>query len=131
MAEVKRAVRVAARIQEELALLIARTVKDPRVVGVVISRVAVTDDLRLARVKFRILDDNGDERRDQALEGLKKATPLLRRELTRAAKLRVAPELTFFHDAGIDDVLNVERLLHEIAVDRKASEKKAKGKKSP
>lgn len=119
MAEVKRAVRVAARVQQELAELLQRKVKDPRVVGVVISRVAMTDDLRLVRVKFRLLESNADERRDEALEGLRKATPLLRRELTRAAGLRVAPEITFFHDDGIDDVLNVERLLHEIATDRK------------
>lgn len=119
MAEVKRAVRVAARVQQELAELLQRKVKDPRVVGVVISRVAMTDDLRLVRVKFRLLESNADERRDEALAGLRKATPLLRRELTRAAGLRVAPEITFFHDDGIDDVLNVERLLHEIATEKK------------
>ncbi len=123
MAEVKRAVRVAARVQQELAELLQRKVKDPRVVGVVISRVAMTDDLRLVRVKFRLLESNADERRDEALEGLRKATPLLRRELTRAAGLRVAPEITFFHDDGIDDVLNVERLLHEIATEKKKKPK--------
>lgn len=124
MAEVKRAVRVAARVQQELAELLQRKVKDPRVVGVVISRVAMTDDLRLVRVKFRLLESNADERRDEALEGLRKATPLLRREITRAAGLRVAPEITFFHDDGIDDVLNVERLLHEIATEKKKTKPK-------
>ncbi len=123
MAEVKRAVRVAARVQEELALLLSRTVKDPRTKGVVISRVTMTDDLRLARIYFRLLEGAAEEAQESAKKGLAKATPLLRRELTRAAGLRVAPELAFFHDDGAEDVLRVERLLHEIASEKKKPKK--------
>lgn len=130
MAEVKRAVRVAARVQEELALLLGRTVKDPRTKGVVISRVTMTDDLRLARIYFRLLEGGGEEAQASAKTGLAKATPLLRRELTRAAGLRVAPELAFFHDDGAEDVMRVERLLHEIATDARRSAKKKSAKKS-
>jgi ribosome-binding factor A len=127
MADVKRAVRVAARVQEELALLLSRTVKDPRTKGVVISRVTMTDDLRLARIYFRLLEGAGEAEQASAKTGLAKATPLLRRELTRAAGLRVAPELSFFHDDGAEDVLRVERLLHEIATDaKKKSAKKTR-----
>ncbi|CAN5145663.1 30S ribosome-binding factor RbfA [soil metagenome] len=122
MAEVKRAVRVAARVQEELALLLSRRVKDPRVQGVVMSRVTLTDDLRLVRVLFRLLEDS-EELRAEAIIGLKTSTPLRRRELTRAAGLRVAPEISFFHDDGLDKVLQVERLLHEIETEKKAKSK--------
>ena len=83
MGDVKRSVRVSARVQAELAELLQRKIKDPRVAGVVISRVTMTDDLRLVRVKFRLLQGDDEARREEALEGLRRATPLLRRELTR------------------------------------------------
>ena len=45
MAEVKRATRVAERVREELAGLVSRDVRDPRVRGAIVSRVVMTDDL--------------------------------------------------------------------------------------
>jgi len=53
-------------------------------------------------------------RRDAALQGLARATGMLRREATRALKLRVAPELRFFFDEGEDARERIERVLDEI-----------------
>ena len=44
--EVKRSVRVAERVRQELAWLITRDVRDPRVAGVTVARVEMPDDLR-------------------------------------------------------------------------------------
>ena len=115
MGEVKRSVRVAARVQEELASMLSRDVKDPRVVGVVISRVLMTDDLRQARVFVRVLEE---DKRDEALKGLAKASAMLRSGVGKRAKLRYAPELEFRYDEGQDAALRIEQLLHEIGQDR-------------
>ena len=117
MAEIKRAERVAERVQEELAGMLARDVKDPRVAGVVVSRVTMTDDLRLARVYFRLLVDD-DERREAAIAGLGRAAPMLRSGVTKRAGLRYAPELRFEYDAGQDARMRIEQLLDEVKRER-------------
>ena len=117
MAEIKRAERVAMRVQEELARMLSREVKDPRARNVVISRVTMTDDLRHAKVYVRLLVDEVGMR-EEALKGLSKASPMLRSGITKGAKLRYAPDLHFVYDAGQDDVLRIERLLHEVKTER-------------
>lgn len=117
MAEIKRSERVAMRVQEELARMLSREVKDPRTQGVVISRVAMTDDLRHAKIYVRLLVDD-ESMRAEALKGLSRAAPMLRAGITKGAKLRYAPDLKFFYDAGQDDVLRIERLLHEVKTER-------------
>ena len=109
--DVKRATRVAEGLREELSRLLGQKVRDPRVTGVVISRVALTDDLRNAKVYFRLLDPS---RRAEAEHGLARAAGMLRGEASKALKLRHAPELRFFYDEGQDDIARVEQILDEI-----------------
>jgi len=109
--EIKRAVRVAEGLREELAQLVGQKVRDPGVSGVVVSRVELTDDLRSAKVYFRLLDAT---RRAEAEAGLARASGMLRREVTKTLKLRVAPELRFFYDEGQDKLDRVAALLAEI-----------------
>jgi len=112
-AEVKRATRVAEGIREELAKILGRKIRDPRVAGVVISRVVVTDDLRNAKVYVRLLD--GDEsRQKELLVGLKSASGMLRSAITKELSLRFAPELRFHYDEGLEKQARVDALLAEI-----------------
>ncbi len=114
-AEVKRSLRVASRLARELSAVIARTVRDPRVASVTITRVDMPDDLRRARVFFRLIEGGeSPERRGQALKGLARATGMLRKEVSQRLGLRYAPELEFVFDDGQDQVTTIERLLHEV-----------------
>jgi ribosome-binding factor A len=119
--EVKRSVRVSARLAKELAWMLARDVKDPRVALVAITRVVMTDDLRSARIFIRLIKD-GDvpDRRNEALEGLARASGLLRREVSRRAGLRCAPELRFHYDEGQDERTRIEVLLEEVKAEERA-----------
>jgi len=114
--EIKRATRVAEGLRQEIATLLGRKVRDPRVSGVVVSRVVLTDDLRNAKVYVRLLDGDA-ARREESIAGLTRAAGMLRREATRALKLRVAPELRFFYDEGEDARERIERVLDEIKRD--------------
>jgi ribosome-binding factor A len=120
----KRATRVAEGVREELSALIARTVRDPRVRGVTIGRVDMTDDLRRARVLVRLLEGGDDDaRREEAIEGLSRASGLLRREVTKRLGLRYAPELVFVYDDGQDAASRIEQLLAEVEAEKKTTKR--------
>lgn len=114
MSDVKRSTRVAGRLREELAAAMSG-LSDPRVVGVLVSRVEVTDDLQLAKVYVRHelgADDVSAQR--ALLKGLDNASGKLRRDVTAALDLRYSPKLKFYYDDAQDAVARVEELLREI-----------------
>jgi ribosome-binding factor A len=116
MGEVKRATRVGERIREELAWLLTREVRDPGAAGAIVSRVEVTDDLKTARIYVRTLEAKAVE---DTLAALKRASPMLRRQVTTRVGLRFAPELKFFYDDRQDAVNRIEELLEEVKRDKK------------
>jgi len=125
MAEVKRSVKIGERIREELASLIAREVRDPRVLGVSVTAVVMTDDLQLAKVRVRhalaadestAANANAEaQRRKSLLVGLDSASGLLRREIGKRLGLRYAPKLVFHYDESHEKRSRVDELLDEIA----------------
>lgn len=107
----KRANRVGVLIKEEICRLILRSVKDPRIGFVTVTRVRVSDDLRHARIY--IAAAKGGE----ALIGLKSAAGFLRGELGRRIALRYAPELLFFLDESLEEDLHLAELFRKIETD--------------
>ena len=94
----KRATRVADQIRMEVADIIIRKTKDPRVGAVTVTDVEITNDLRLARVFVTTLLDAEGER--AAFIGLEKAGGFIRSELGRRLNLRYTPELVFQKDTS-------------------------------
>jgi len=120
--EVKRAVRVAGRIQEALGDLL-RSMRDSRLQSVVVARVEVTDDLSIARVYVRHeLGADDEASRRSLLKALSNAGGRLRQGVVKAVALRYAPTLKFFYDDSPDKVNRVEELLREIEEDRRERE---------
>lgn len=114
---VKRSARVSERLREELSALL-RGLSDPRVMGALVTRVEMPDDLQSAKVFVRRDLGPGDERDRQALvKGLTAASGKLRREAGNALGLRYSPTLKFFYDDAQDAVSRVEELLQEIKKD--------------
>ncbi|WP_437752778.1 30S ribosome-binding factor RbfA [Sorangium sp. So ce1389] len=114
---VKRATRVAERLREDLSNLL-RGMGDPRIAGVLVSRVEVTDDLQSAKVHVRHEFGAEDAASRRALlKGLEAASGRLRRDVARTMGLRVVPTLRFFYDEGPDAQRRIEELLREIKDD--------------
>ncbi len=106
--------RINEEIQRELSMLI-RTVKDPRVQGLVsITAVDTTPDLRYAKVFVSVLDKSAAP---GVLKGLKSASGYLRRGLGSALSLRYVPELVFQPDDSIDKGAHILKLLNQIEKD--------------
>lgn len=110
-----RSSRVASRVREELAGLL-RDLSDPRIAGVLISRVEMSDDLQVAKVFVRheLGDGLAHAAQRSMLEGLEAAGGRLRREVARAVALRRVPTLRFLYDEGRDSAYRVEEILREI-----------------
>ncbi len=99
-------------IQRELSDLILRKIKDPRLGLVTITRVEITDDLRVARVYFSV--GEGHERRQNALAGFKSAMGYLRRTLGPRLGLKYMPELRFIYDDSFDHADTINRIFKTI-----------------
>lgn len=103
--------RLNAQLHETLVALLERAVKDPRVEGVTLTGVEVTQDLAWAKVYFSLL--GGEEERRVAAKGLANVAGFLRRELGRRLHLRSAPQLRFEFDASLERGQRIESLLRE------------------
>jgi len=107
----RRPARVAEAIQQEIASLLIREIKDPRVGMAAITLVTVSPDLRQARVMFSC----PPEEVEQVAAGLASSKGFIRSHLARQLGLRCVPELDFRHDQSVEQQLKIEMLLKEIA----------------
>ncbi|MDQ7783212.1 MAG: 30S ribosome-binding factor RbfA [Desulfomonilaceae bacterium] len=103
--------RVAGLIREVIADLVVLKIKDPRVLGVTITDVRLSADLKTARVYFSSLTDG---KVDDHREGLESAQGFIRRELRRELDLKYIPELSFFYDTAFDHSLRINQLLKDL-----------------
>jgi ribosome-binding factor A len=112
MSQGSRPDRVADQVRSELAILLAREVRDPGIGFVTMTRVQLTPDLQQARVYYTALGDE-KERRSTA-RALERAVPFLRRQIGSRLRLKRVPELQFVYDESIAGQDRIEQLLNEI-----------------
>ena len=115
MATVRRQ-RVAEMLFQELSILIANELDDPRVSLVRVTGLDVSRDLRSVRVFVNHDDDEVPKR--LVLQGLKHAIPYLRREIASRCGLRVVPELIFSYDDTPERAARIDELLQQIAEEK-------------
>ena len=103
-------------VAEELAIAITE-VREPKVVNnfISITRADVAPDLRFATVYFSCIGDT-----EEAAEGLKKCTGMLRHHLATTLNLRITPDLRFVKDGSIEHGAKIARFLEEIKANDKA-----------
>ncbi|MBF8643290.1 MULTISPECIES: 30S ribosome-binding factor RbfA [Pseudomonas] len=99
--EYTRTQRIGDQMQRELALLIQREIKDPRLGLVTITGVNVARDLSHAKVFITVLGKDSSKDIAQNLEILNEASGFLRQQLGRAMKLRTIPQMRFHYDESI------------------------------
>jgi ribosome-binding factor A len=109
--------RIQEQLVQELSEMIRRDLRDPRLGFVTLTGAEITRDLRHAKVFVSIMGD--PEAQKQSLKALKSASGMLRGEFARRAHLRVAPELTFELDLGIERGQRIFELLHSVEDDLK------------
>ena len=104
--------RVSEDIRREIVSVI-RELKDPRVMGKMLTvvRVEVSSDASFAKVY--VSDIKGIESAREAVKGLTAATGYIRREVGSNLHLRKTPELKFIADDSIEQGFNMFKKLSE------------------
>jgi ribosome-binding factor A len=124
--EYSRGQRVADLIQRELAQLIQRELRDPRLGMVTVNEVKASRDLAYADVYITLLGKEGSEDREGSLEVLNNAQGFLRSQLARTLKTRTTPKLRFHYDNSVSDGQYLSKLIDE-AIDKDNSLKPQAG----
>jgi ribosome-binding factor A len=107
----RRPERVAEMVLREVSQMLLRDLKDPRLRGVTLTHVRMSDDLRHGCIFFSHLQ--GHVRAGEAIKGFRSANGFIRRQIGHALQLRYTPELEFEFDPGIESAARVDTLLRE------------------
>ncbi|MDR2400614.1 MAG: 30S ribosome-binding factor RbfA [Deferribacteraceae bacterium] len=108
--------RVAELIKQEVAFIIEREVKDPRVKDVVLTYVRLNGDLSEAFIFFNSYNKN----KLKTIEaGLSATTGFIRRVLKTKVSLKRVPAITFLRDDTEDTARRTENLLDQIMAEER------------
>ncbi len=110
-----RAQRLGEQVKRELALVIQRELRDPRLGMVTVNFVDLSKDLSHASVNVTILTADDEETGIyEALTLLNRASSFLRTELGRVLKIRRLPYLRFFYDDSLKKSAQINTLIHAV-----------------
>jgi len=116
----KRSEKVADLIRKEISEMLVKMIKDPRIGFVTITRVAVSEDYRSAKVYFSVAGTV--EERQRSMEGLNSAKGYVRKELGRRIHLRYTPEIIFKFDPSIEYAIHIGEVIRHIKGEEETDE---------
>ena len=103
--------RLGDQLRVEIADLIQKEVRDPRVGFVTVTEVRMSPDLKHARVYVSILGDEAQTA--ESLDALERSRGFLKSQIGHRLKLRYVPQLRFVLDETLDKSARIESLLKE------------------
>ena len=102
--------RIAVEIGQEVGVMVAGELKDPRLAGLVtVTEVRVSPDLKQARIYVSVMGTEAEQA--SALKGLQAASPYIRHQLSERLVLRRAPDLHFVLDNSEEYAQHIDELL--------------------
>ncbi len=119
--EYARTDRVGQQIQKEIAVILMREIKDPRLSMTTVSAVEVTRDLAYAKVFVTFFNDNADEIK-ASLEVLAEAEGYIRSLLGKRLRARIMPHLRFVYDSSMSEGVRMSALVDQAVASDKNDE---------
>lgn len=107
----RRAERLAEQIREELSLIIAGEVEDPKVGFVTVTEAKVSADLRTAKVYVSVLGTEDEVK--ESMAALKHAAGFIRNQLGIVLRMKRTPDLHFVYDDTDLRAARIEELLSQ------------------
>lgn len=112
--EYNRIQRITQEMQKEIAIIMQRKIRDPRVGMVTVSGVELSRDLAYAKIFVTFLNENTPEQVKTGVQVLQAATGFIRNLLGKAMQLRMVPELTFFYDNSLMEGMRMSNLVSQV-----------------
>lgn len=104
--------RVGEQYQREIAMIIQREIKDPRLSMATVSAIEVSRDLAYAKVFVTFFEEDPDKLK-QSLKILNDAAGFIRSLMGKRVRARIMPELRFMHDPSLNEGIRMSRLVDE------------------
>ncbi|WP_372869823.1 30S ribosome-binding factor RbfA [Shewanella sp.] len=111
--EFSRSRRIGQQLQQELAMVLQRDMKDPRIGMVTVNDVDVSRDLSHAKIYVTFFEEDPKVIEDK-LAALNAAAPFARTLVAGRMKLRVMPELRFIYDASLVEGMRMSNLVSQV-----------------
>lgn len=99
--EYSRSERVADFIKREVALLLQRELRDPRVSNANVNAVVVSRDMSTAKIYVTFFDKGTAEEAKEAVEVLNGAAGFIRTQVASQHSMRSTPKLRFYFDDSV------------------------------
>ena len=119
--EYARTDRVGQQIQKEIAIILMREIKDPRLSMTTVSAVEVTRDLAYAKVFVTFFNDNAEEIK-ASLEVLADAEGYIRSLLGKRLRARIMPHLRFVYDSSMSEGVRMSALVDQAVASDKSTD---------
>lgn len=104
--------RVGELIKQEIASMLVKGLKDPRLGFVSVMEVKMSPDLRYANVYVSLFGDEKEKK--SSLIALQNSSGWIRRNIGKTIRLRVTPEVRFFEDTTLDNVYHLEEVFQQL-----------------
>lgn len=108
----RRVLKAAEAIREVVSMAILTDLNDPRIVGVTVTFVEVTPDMRGAKVHVSVMGSEAQQ--NTCLRGLQNAAGYLQSKLAQRIDTRYTPRLKFELDQGVKKSIAIAKMLHEV-----------------
>ncbi|MBU1083490.1 MAG: 30S ribosome-binding factor RbfA [Candidatus Omnitrophica bacterium] len=89
--------RIIRLIKNEISVILQEDVNDPDILPLIITRVEITRDMRIAKV-FCDLGESDLKRKETAMKALKRAAKFIRAEIAHRMSLKYTPQISFYED---------------------------------
>lgn len=100
---------------KEVADLLLRKVRDPRVKDVTLTGIEVSKDLRYARIFYSIMGGKKDIPKTQ--KGMDSARGFIKREIGARLDMKYIPDIVFKYDPTLEKTEDLEKLFKKINPD--------------
>lgn len=104
--------RVGQVVRQAVGTFLAGEARDPRIGFVTVTGVEVSPDLSHATVRVSVMGT--EQERAETLAGLASAAGHVRSQLARRLATRIAPEIVFRLDRGIEHAARIDRVLRTL-----------------
>ena len=107
----RRSERLAEQIREEVGMIIAGEIEDPRVGLATVTEARLSPDLRYAKIYISVVGSEAEVK--ESLAALNHAARFVRRQLAATLRMKYTPELHFVYDEATATAARIEELLSE------------------